>query len=76
MWPNATHQQLLCTTVWPDSSYSHLEMHISWTALSDDKREPTVQTEYLYSSGATTLIFIVEGAKVVNAVNLRLEFST
>merc|ERR1712194_538454 len=46
--------------VGPDSSYSPLEIHICWKVLKDDKMEPPIQTEYLRSGGATTLIFIVD----------------
>merc|ERR1719321_2506890 len=63
------HQQhqkhFLCTMVGPDSSYSPLEIHICWKVLSEERMEPPIHTEYLRSGGATTLIFIVEGAKAV-----------
>ena len=55
----------------PDSSYSPLEIHICWNVLNDDKIEPPIQTEYLRSGGATTLIFIVEGARAVNSFVMR-----
>merc|ERR1712085_146729 len=51
--------------VGPDSSYSPLEIHICWKVLKDDKMEPPIQTEYLRSGGATTLIFIEDGANAV-----------
>ena len=51
--------------VGPDSSYSPLEIHICWNVLKEDKIEPPIQTEYLRSGGATTLIFMVDGAKAV-----------
>jgi len=35
--------------------------------LKPDKIEPPIQTENLLSGGATTLIFMVEGAKVVTS---------
>merc|ERR1719420_2465747 len=57
-----------CTMVGPDSSYSPLEIHICWKVLKEDKIEPPIQTEYLRSGGATTLIFIVEGARAVNSL--------
>merc|ERR1711915_83549 len=62
-----TQKHLRCTMVGPDSSYSPLEIHICWKVLKDDKMEPPIQTEYLRSGGATTLIFIVEGAKAVSS---------
>merc|ERR1711981_1433121 len=60
-----------CTIVGPDSSYSPLEIHICWKVLSDDKMEPPIQTEYLRSGGATTLTFIVEGARAVSSFVIR-----
>merc|ERR1712186_257263 len=57
--------------VGPDSSYSPFEIHICWNGLSEDKIEPPIHTEYLRSGGATTLIFIVEGAKAVNSFVMR-----
>merc|ERR1712110_676234 len=56
-----------CTIVGPDSSYSPFEIHICWKVLSDDKIEPPIHTEYLRSGGATTLIFIVDGARAVSS---------
>merc|ERR1719400_1917639 len=55
------------TMVGPDSSYSPFEIHICWKVLSDDKIEPPIQTEYFRSGGATTLIFIVDGANADNS---------
>merc|ERR1712187_229310 len=60
-----------CTMVGPDSSYSALEIHICWNVLSEDKMEPPIQTEYFRSGGATTLIFIVDGAKAVSSLVIR-----
>jgi len=34
-----------------------------WNVLNDDKIDPPIQTENFLSAGATTLIFIVDGAK-------------
>merc|ERR1711879_16472 len=66
------HQKhLRWTIVGPDSSYSPLEIHICWKVLSDERIEPPIQTEYLRSGGATTLIFIVEGARAVNSLVIR-----
>ena len=48
-----------------------LETHICWSVLNDDNLEPPIQTEYLRSSGATTLIFMVDGAKAVNSHSMR-----
>merc|ERR1712153_195875 len=55
-------KHFLCTIVGTDSSYSPLEIHIGWKVLNDERIEPPIHTEYLRSGGATTLIFIVEGA--------------
>merc|ERR1719330_50942 len=56
------------TIVGPDSSYSPFEIHICWNVLSDDKMDPPIHTEYFRSGGATTLIFIVEGARAVSSL--------
>jgi len=34
-----------------------------WNVLKDERIEPPIQTEYFLSAGATTLIFIVDGAR-------------
>merc|ERR1719502_2409831 len=57
--------------VGPDSSYSPLEIYICWNVLSDDRIDPPIQTEYLRSGGATTLIFMVEGANAVSSLVIR-----
>jgi len=64
-------KHFLCTMVGPDSSYSPLEIHICWNVLSEERIEPPIQTEYLRSGGATTLIFMVEGAKAVSSLVIR-----
>merc|ERR1719263_2194013 len=64
-------KHFLCTIVGPDSSYSPLEIHICWNVLNDDKIEPPIHTEYLRSGGATTLIFMVEGASAVSSFVVR-----
>merc|ERR1712185_364463 len=64
-------KHFLCTMVGPDSSYSPLEIHICWKVLREDRMEPPIQTEYLRSGGATTLIFIVEGASAVSSLVIR-----
>merc|ERR1712032_1174702 len=61
-------KHLRWTMVGPDSSYSPLEIHICWNVLRDDKIDPPIHTEYLRSGGATTLIFIVEGANAVSSL--------
>merc|ERR1719401_712735 len=68
---SAAQKHFLCTIVGPDSSYSPLEIHICWKVLKDDKIEPPIHTEYLRSGGATTLIFMVEGARAVNSFVIR-----
>merc|ERR1740138_410544 len=70
-WTKCGQKHFLCTMVGPDSSYSPLEIHICWKVLRDDKIDPPIQTEYLRSGGATTLIFIVEGARAVNSFVMR-----
>merc|ERR1712187_362278 len=67
----SAQKHLRCTMVGPDSSYSPFEIHICWNVLSEDKMEPPIHTEYLRSGGATTLIFIVEGARAVSSFVIR-----
>merc|ERR1712166_1060405 len=64
-------KHFLCTIVGPDSSYSPFEIHICWNVLNEDRMEPPIHTEYLRSGGATTLIFMVDGAKAVNSLVIR-----
>merc|ERR1712085_153120 len=64
-------KHFLCTMVGPDSSCSPLEIHICWNVLREDRMEPPIHTEYLRSGGATTLIFIVDGARAVNSFVMR-----
>merc|ERR1711957_762221 len=66
-----TQKHFLWTIVGPDSSYSPFEIHICWKVLKEDKMEPPIHTEYFLSGGATTLIFIVDGAKAVNSLVMR-----
>merc|ERR1719174_752460 len=66
-----TQKHLRWTIVGPDSSYSPLEFHICWKVLSEERIEPPIQTEYFLSGGATTLIFMVEGAKAVSSLVMR-----
>merc|ERR1719478_1458846 len=68
---SVTQKHLRWTIVGPDSSYSLFDIHICWKVLKDDRIEPPIQTEYLRSGGATTLIFIVEGARAVNSFVMR-----
>merc|ERR1711874_274773 len=68
---NEPQKHFLWTIVGPDSSYSPLEIHICWKVLNDDKIDPPIQTEYFRSGGATTLIFMVEGAKAVSSLVIR-----
>eukprot|EP00747_Dinoflagellata_sp_TGD_P140524 gnl/TRDRNA2_/TRDRNA2_176016_c0_seq2.p1 gnl/TRDRNA2_/TRDRNA2_176016_c0~~gnl/TRDRNA2_/TRDRNA2_176016_c0_seq2.p1 ORF type:complete len:111 (-),score=10.17 gnl/TRDRNA2_/TRDRNA2_176016_c0_seq2:28-360(-) len=67
----SSQKHFRCTIVGPDSSYSPFEIHICWKVLSDDKMEPPIQTEYLRSGGAMTLIFIVDGARAVSSFVMR-----
>merc|ERR1712062_240094 len=61
-------KHLRWTIVGPLSSYTPLLIHICWKVLNEDKIEPPILTEYLRSGGATTLIFIVEGARAVSSL--------
>merc|ERR1719220_1797251 len=64
-------KHFLWTIVGPDSSYSPFEIHICWKVLNDDRMEPPIHTEYFRSGGATTLIFMVEGARAVSSFVIR-----
>merc|ERR1719498_1661981 len=66
-----TQKHFRWTIVGPDSSYSCFEIHICWKVLSEDKMDPPIHTEYLRSGGATTLIFIVDGASAVSSFVMR-----
>merc|ERR1712031_42939 len=66
-----SQKHFLWTIVGPDSSYSPLEIHICWNVLKDERIEPPIQTEYFRSGGATTLIFIVDGARAVSSFVMR-----
>merc|ERR1712060_211772 len=57
--------------VGPLSSYSPLLIHICWNVLKEEKIDPPIHTEYLRSGGATTLIFMVEGARAVSSFVIR-----
>merc|ERR1719436_2319400 len=59
------------TIVGPLSSYSPLLIHICWNVLKEERIDPPIQTEYFRSGGATTLIFIVDGAKAVSSFVMR-----
>merc|ERR550525_732099 len=69
--PARPQKHFLWTIVGPDSSYSPLEIHICWKVLRDDRIDPPIHTEYLRSGGATTLIFMVDGAKAVISFVMR-----
>merc|ERR1712003_324124 len=64
-------KHLRCTIVGPDSSYSPFEIHICWKVERELRIEPPIHTEYLRSGGATTLIFMVEGASAVSSFVMR-----
>merc|ERR1712099_19597 len=68
---HAAQKHFRWTMVGPDSSYSVLEIHICWKVLSEDRMDPPIHTEYLRSGGATTLIFMVEGASAVSSLVMR-----
>merc|ERR1712018_817003 len=61
-------KHLRCIMVGPDSSYSPLEIHICWNVLREERIDPPIHTEYLRTGGATTLIFMVEGASAVSSL--------
>merc|ERR1719182_783496 len=69
--PPSSQKHLRCTIVGPDSSYSAFEIHICWKVLSEERMEPPIHTEYLRSGGATTLIFMVDGARAVSSFVMR-----
>jgi hypothetical protein len=48
-----------------------LEIHICWKVEREERMEPPIQTEYLRSGGATTLIFMEEGASAVISLLMR-----
>merc|ERR1712144_147039 len=66
-----SQKHFLWTMVGPDSLYSPFEIHICWKVLSEERIEPPIHTEYLRSGGATTLIFIVDGARAVSSFVMR-----
>merc|ERR1712211_67368 len=66
-----TQKHLRWTMVGPDSSYSPLLIHICWKVDREERMEPPIHTEYLRSGGATTLIFMVEGASAVSSLVMR-----
>ena len=55
----------------PDSSYSALAIHICWKVERLARMLPPIQTEYLRSGGATTLIFMLLGARAVISLLMR-----
>merc|ERR1740121_3017975 len=64
-------KHFLWTMVGPLSSYSPLLIHICWKVLKEERIDPPIHTEYLRSGGATTLIFIVDGASAVSSLVMR-----
>lgn len=57
-----SQKHFLWTIDGPLSSYSALVTHIAQKVDSDDKIDPPIHTENFLSGGATTLIFIDDGA--------------
>merc|ERR1712124_169266 len=47
----------------PASSNSSLVIHMDWKVAKEERMDPPIHTEYLRSGGATTLIFMVGGAR-------------
>merc|ERR1719281_1113286 len=68
-----TQKHLRWTIDGPDSSYSCFEIHICWNVDREARMDPPIQTEYLRSGGATTLIFMVDGARAVISLVRRSE---
>merc|ERR1719330_449793 len=68
---SSSQKHLRWTIVGPLSSYSPLEIHICWKVLKEERMEPPIHTEYLRSGGATTLIFMVDGARAVSSLVMR-----
>ena len=51
----------------PHSSYSCFEIHICWNDDRDARIDPPIHTEYFLSTGAITLVFMVEGTILSNS---------
>merc|ERR1712183_210292 len=68
---NLNQKHLRWTMPGPASSYSCLEIHISWKVEREAKMEPPIQTEYFLSGGAMILTFMVEGAMAVISFCMR-----
>merc|ERR1712225_224069 len=66
-----TQKHFLCTMPGPLSSYSSFFTHMLWKVDSEDRIDPPIHTEYLRSGGATTLIFIEFGARLVTSFDTR-----
>ena len=52
--------------VGPESSNSPSEIHLCWKVFRKERMVQPLHTEYLRTGGATTLIFIFDGAQAVN----------
>jgi len=61
-------KHFLWTMLGPLSSNSAFVIHMVWNVLKEDKMEPPIQTENFLSAGATTLIFIVDGARATTSL--------
>lgn len=66
MIPDQKH--FLWTMTAPDSSYSALVIHMVWNVDNEDRIDPPIQTKNFLSWGATTLIFMVEGASAMTSL--------
>merc|ERR1712232_634438 len=64
-------KHFLCTMPGPLSSYSSFFTHMLWKVDSEDRIDPPIHTEYFRSGGATTLIFIEFGARLVTSLDRR-----
>ena len=58
-------KHFLWTIEAPVSLYSSLLIHMVWNVDRELRMEPPIQTRNFLSAGATTLIFMVEGANAV-----------
>merc|ERR1719408_859256 len=68
---SAFQKHFLCTIPGPLSSYSSFLTHMLWKVERDERIEPPIHTDYLRSGGATTLIFIELGARLVTSLDRR-----
>ena len=61
-------KHFLWTMVEPVSLYSAEVIHMAWKVERELRMDPPIQTKNFLSAGATTLIFIVDGARAVTSL--------